>query len=219
MFSYILVSTLCCGRAIFSPSFEVTVVTSPCTHPCVTSFVLLVSPGFPPVCIRLRALQVPFAIVCQTCVYCNPRPVILIVILLYMRIALCRPLSLFVSLVPRLCLVFEFQPTDLGGVELARKCRPACPGSVYRSSIPLHLHVYVPSARRSHTPTPPLPPPFSNVLVPHCCDIMEVYAVALSSFPHHPPTPPPPPPHPPPPSPPSPAFVWFSNSNRQIWEA
>ena len=157
--------------------------------------------------LRLRALQVPFAISCQTYVYCNPRSVILIVMLLCICVALGCPLSLFGSLVPRVCFGFEFRPADLGGAELARKCRPACPGSVYWSSIPLQLHIYVPPYRRSHTPPPPTPTsPVSNVLVPNCH--MNVYVnvydvglhrcLSLVSFP---------------------TFVRFSNSNRQIREA
>jgi hypothetical protein len=65
--------------------------------------------------------------------------------------------------VPHLCLVFDFQPPDLGGVELARKCRPACPGSVYRSSIPVCIHISVPH------PTPPLPCPLLHLVISTQC--------------------------------------------------
>ena len=38
---------------------------------------------------------------------------------------------------------FDFQPANSGGVELARQCRPAYPGSVYRSSILLPMEISV----------------------------------------------------------------------------
>ena len=72
---------------------------------------------------------------------------------------------------------FEFHPPYPGGVELARKCRPAYPGSVYRSTIPLCVHI---------STTPPFsilprPTPFAKFPLPPSCECI-MYVCTSPNF-------------------------------------
>ena len=101
----------------------------------------------------------------------------------------------FVFSIPPPLFGFEFDPANSGGVELARKCQPAHPGSVYRSSIPwctymntcMYIYIYV----YMYTS------PFFIIYYLY----LYIFSNYVSSFLL------------------SPTFVWFSNSTRQIREA
>ena len=91
-------------------------------------------------------------------VYVAPRLLLCYCTYVYVYLFLVSNVVLF-CVVTHLCMVFDFQPPDLGGVELARKCRPAYPGSVHRSSIPVCIHMSLPH------PSSPLPYPHLHLVV------------------------------------------------------